>query len=88
MSQKTETRSTADQRDAQMILEGLKLAISAGTDVQAQRAASLVLDIWSDSALTLADLDDLKAAAAAGMTSKDSSEVQSRSMLKRHAVQS
>ena len=88
MNQQRAMRSLADQRDAEMILEGLKLAISAGTDVQAQRADALVLDTFKASDLTLADLEDLKAAAAAGMTSKDSSEVQSRSMLKRHAVQS
>ena len=88
MSQKTETRNTEDQQTARMILKCLKLGLAATTSELAQDAAGVACHIWAASTLTLAEFDDLKAVAAAGMTSKDSSEVQSRSMLKRHAVQS
>jgi len=77
MSQRRAMRSKAVQRDAQMILEGLKLAISAPTHVQARQATDIVWEIFEASALSLFDLEDIKAAAAAGMVSKDSSEVPS-----------
>ena len=78
-----------DRQSARMILKCLKLGLAATTSEAGRRdVAGVACHIWAASTLTLAEFDDLKAVAAAGMTSKDSSEVQSRSMLKRHAVQS
>ena len=70
-------RSAIDQRYAQMVLKGLTLSLSAPSLEQSERAANLTWEIFEASALSLFDLEDLKAAALAGMVSKDSSEVPS-----------